>query len=172
MIWLQGCLPVCDFCSLSVQYRIWTPSMENQQHNFHLSEMKVFFPLLYIYFIWKIWSSSSYLVTGSTDTSPGASTILLVITALHCSLNREKKPLNLPILFNVYLAALDLEMLCPQSSQLSYLKYGQRLIKDEKGQDFGFMFCLKDLDIPVCTELCKIILGFLSGLIYDHMCQM
>lgn len=94
-----------------------------------------------------------------------------MITAPHYSLKREK-PLILPILFNVYLAALDLEMLCPQPSQLNYLKYGSKLIKDKKGQDFGFMFCLKDLDIPVSTELCKIILGLLSGLIYDNMCQM
>lgn len=81
--------------------------------------------------------------------------------------------LCLGILFNVYLAALDQEMLCPPSShaRLSYLKYGCRLIKDKKGLDFGFMFCLKDLDIPDCTELSKIILGILSVLIYNNICQ-
>lgn len=64
-------------------------------------------------------------------------------------------------------------MLWPQSShaQLSYLKYGCRFIKDKKGQDFGFMFCLKDLDIPDCTELSKRILGLLSVLIYNNICQ-
>lgn len=85
----------------------------------------------------------------------------------------ERENLNLPTLFNVYLAALDQEMLFPQSShaQLSYLKYGCKLIKDKKGQDFGFMFCLKDLDIPACTDLSKIILRLLSVLIYNNICQ-
>lgn len=131
--------------------------------------MKVFF-LFYTYILFER-PDHHPLVAGSTDISPGASTILLVITALYCSLKREKT-LNLPILFHVCLAALDQEMLCPQSSQLSYLKYSCRLIKDKKGQDFSFMVCLKDLDIPVCPELCKTILGLLSGLIYDNMCQM
>lgn len=73
----------------------------------------------------------------------------------------------------MYLAALDQEMLCPQCShaQLGNLKYSCRLIKNKKGQDFGFMFCLKDLDISDCTELSKIILGLLSVLIYNNICQ-
>lgn len=64
-------------------------------------------------------------------------------------------------------------MLCPQSShsQLSYLKYGCSFTKDKKGQDFGIKFCLKDSDIPHCTELSKIFLGFLSVLIYNNICQ-